>query len=299
MQVALNHTTTYRYDRPVTLSPQVIRLRPVPHCRTPIVSYALSIRPTAHVLLWQQDAEGNALARAVFPVRTQELQIMVDCVADMTVINPFAFWLTTAATAYPFAYEPAQAQELAPYLMTHEAGPRLRAWLDGLHPLPQRTVDVVVQLNQRLHHDIAYIVRLEAGIQDCEETLAQGQGSCRDSAWLLVHILRHLGLAARFVSGYLIQLETEGRDSLGLHAWAEVYLPGAGWVGLDPTSGLLAGQGHLPLACVADAASAAPITGTVDPCNATFETTMSVTRLPAAAPVEPATPVFAPSGEQQ
>lgn len=281
MRVAFHHTTTYHYDRPVTLSPQLLRLRPTPHCPTPIVSYALTIRPAAHVLLWQQDAQHNYLARAVFPVRAREMHIAVDGVVEMAERTPPAVALSAAATAYPLAYTPAQAQELAPYLATDAAGPRLRAWLEGLDPLPQRTVEVVVSLTQRLHHDIAYVIRLEAGIQSCEETLAQGQGSCRDSAWLLVHVLRYLGLAARFVSGYLIQLGAEGQDSLGLHAWAEVYIPGACWVGLDPTSGSFAGPGHLPLACVADAASAAPITGTVDRCNATLDVTMSVTRLPA------------------
>ncbi|MBM3222585.1 MAG: transglutaminase family protein [Candidatus Tectomicrobia bacterium] len=289
MRVALNHTTTYRYDRPVILSPQIIRLRPAPHCRTPISSYMLTLRPSYHFLTWQQDMQHNDLARVVFPERTRELQVSVDLIADMTGLHSFDVCLETAAERYPFAYEPWLAQELAPCLATEVAGPRLQDWLDDVHRQARRTVDFLIQLNHRLQRDIAYAVRLEPGIQSCEETLVQGQGSCRDSAWLLIQILRHLGLAARFVSGYLIQLATDATvlsgssgpigDTLDLHAWVEVYLPGAGWVGLDPTSGLLTGEGHIPLVCAPDAASAAPITGTVEPCAATFDVAMSVTRL--------------------
>ena len=289
IHVALNHRTTYDYDRLVSLGPQVIRLRPAPHCRTPILSYALTVYPSQHFLNWQQDPQSNYLARAVFAEPTRVFSVEVDLVADMTVINPFDFFLEPAAERYPVPYEPWLAQELAPYLAVEPAGPRLQAWLDRVDRTPIRTEDFLVHLNRRLQGDIAYIIRLEPGVQSCEETLTLGRGSCRDSAWLLVQILRHLGLAARFVSGYLIQLTTDqaaldgpsgpSQDFTDLHAWTEVYLPGAGWVGLDPTSGLLAGEGHIPLACTPNASSAAPITGAVSVSEVEFSVAMSVTRL--------------------
>ena len=206
IRVALNHQTLYRYDRLVTLSPQTIRLRPAPHCRTPIVSYSLTIQPSEHFINWQQDPQSNYLARVVFPQQTRELSVEVDLVADMTVIDPFDFFLEPSAAEYPFCYEPGLAKELASYLETEPAGPRLQAFVNSVSRAKTRTVDFLVALNQRVQQEIQYIIRLEPGIQSCEETLTLRRGSCRDSAWLLLQILRHLGLAARFVSGYLIQL---------------------------------------------------------------------------------------------
>lgn len=296
IRVALNHRTVYRYAKPVSLTPQVVRLRPAPHCRTPIPSYSLNVSPSDHFLNWQQDPYSNYLARLVFPKVARELAIEVDLVAEMTVINPFDFFVEDACEKFPFSYEPELARELVPYLETEPAGERLRGLLDDVRRRDVRTVDYLVELNRRLHRDIKYIIRLEAGVQTCEETLQLRSGSCRDSAWLLVQLLRRLGLAARFVSGYLIQLVGDvkpldgpsgpPRDFTDLHAWAEAYVPGAGWIGLDPTSGLLAGEGHIPLACAADPVNAAPITGGFtaldgdEDCPCDFSFHMQVTRLP-------------------
>jgi len=271
IRVALNHQTIYRYDRPVTLAPHVIRLRPAPHCRTPVLSYALKVQPADYFLNWQQDPYNNYLARLVFAQPTQELRVEVDLVAELTVTNPFDFFVESYAETFPFSYDPVLAKELLPFLETQEAGPQLQALIASCRRNAIRTVDYLVDINSRLQRAIAYVIRLEPGIQTPEETLGLGRGSCRDSAWLLVQLLRHLGLAARFVSGYLIQLTADVKaldgpsgpeaDFTDLHAWAEVYVPGAGWIGLDPTSGLLAGEGHLPLSCAADPITAAPITG--------------------------------------
>src|SRR6266540_2601325 len=289
IHVALTHRTSYRYDRLVALSPHVIRLRPAPHTRTPILSYSLKVTPQKHFINWQQDPHGNYLARLVFPDQTRQLLIDVDLTAELSVFNPFDFFVEPSAETFPFEYEPSLKQELAPYLEQLPATPTLRASLAAVDRRKVRTIDFVVGLNRRLAQDIAYIIRLEPGVQTPEETLTCRSGSCRDTSWLLVQMLRHLGLAARFVSGYLIQLTPDVKsldgpvgathDFTDLHAWAEVYLPGAGWIGLDPTSGLFAGEGHIPLACTPSPSSAAPITGAVDECKAKFLHEIRVTRI--------------------
>lgn len=289
IRVALHHKTTYRYDHRVRLSPQVVRLRPAPHCRTPITAYSLKIEPPGHFINWQQDPQSNYLARLVFPDPVRFFQVEVDLVAEMTVINPFDFFLEPYAEEFPFEYEAALAEELTPFRTPDPAGPRLQAFLDSIDRTKRRTIDFLVNINQRLNQMTRYGIRLEPGIQTPEETLTLQSGSCRDSAWLLVQTLRHLGLAARFVSGYLIQLKADVKaldgpsgpesDFTDLHAWAEVYLPGAGWIGLDPTSGLFAGEGHIPLAASPQPSSAAPVTGGVDPCKVEFAHEMHVTRI--------------------
>jgi len=289
IHVALNHLTHYRYDRPVSLSPQVVRLRPAPHCRTRILAYSLKVTPAGHFINWQQDPQANFLARLVFPDRIRELQIEVDLVAEMSVLNPFDFFLTPYAEQFPFKYDSNERRELVPFLVKAPATPLVANYLAGISRERRRTIDCVVEINSRLAHDIQYLIRLEAGVQLPEETLAKRSGSCRDSAALLVQLMRHLGFAARFVSGYLVQLAADvkpldgpsgpAQDFTDLHAWCEVYLPGAGWIGLDPTSGLFAGEGHIPLACTPEPSAAAPITGAVEECATTFEHRMSVQRV--------------------
>ena len=289
IHVALNHVTHYRYDRRVALSPQVVRLKPAPHCRTPILAYSLRIEPEQHFINWQQDPFANHLARLVFPEPTAEFKVTVDLVAEMSVYNPFDFFLEPGAETFPFGYGTELEHELAPYLVKGALTPRFAALLASTSRQPQRTIDFLVGLNQRLQGDIRYLIRMEPGVQTPEVTLTNASGSCRDSGWLMVQVLRHLGLAARFVSGYLIQLKPDVKaldgpsgtevDFTDLHAWCEVYLPGAGWIGLDPTSGLMAGEGHIPVACTPEPSSAAPVSGAVDECEVSFEHRMSVTRI--------------------
>jgi len=289
IHVALNHLTHYRYDRLVALGPQIVRLRPAPHCRTRILSYSLKVTPAKHFINWQQDPEANYLARFVFPDKTDELRIEVDLIAEMAVLNPFDFFLEPYAETFPFGYQGAEKRDLAPYLVMFRGEPKFKEYLRAIPRERKRTIDFLVELNAKLAKDIKYLIRMEPGVQTPELTLTRCSGSCRDSAWLLVQLLRHMGLAARFVSGYLIQLTADmksldgpsgpEKDFTDLHAWCEVYLPGAGWIGLDPTSGLLAGEGHIPLACTPEPGAAAPVTGAVDKAEVEFEHRMKVERV--------------------
>jgi uncharacterized protein (DUF2126 family)/transglutaminase-like putative cysteine protease len=290
--VALHHRTQYQYERAVSLGPQVIQLRPAPHCRTPITEYSLQVSPANHILHWQFDPLGNHLARVIFPEKTDTLAVEVNLIADLTPYNPFGFFVEPGFETFPFTYPAGLARDLEPYRVLDEMGPKLETFLATLPRGSQPTVDFLVDLNRRVANAVGYTTRLEHGVQSCEETLTGLTGSCRDSAWLLVQVFRRLGVAARFVSGYLIQLVADDPsqggptvDNADLHAWAEVYLPGAGWIGLDPTSGLLTAEGHIPLVCTPTAQQAAPISGTAEPADVDFSFEMSVQRIGHAASI--------------
>jgi uncharacterized protein (DUF2126 family) len=309
IHVALHHKTHYKYDRLINVGPQIVRLRPAPHSRTRILSYSLKVKPDKHFINWQQDPQTNYLARLVFPEKTREFCVEVDLIAEMAELNAFDFFLEPDAERYPFEYDPALDHELAPFQRKCWLTPKFMKYLAAIRrdilgetkrltkqqrldvPFEQkpRTIDFLVAVNQRVWKDLKYTIRLEPGVQTPEETLEKGIGSCRDFSWLLCQLLRHLGLATRFVSGYSIQLKADVKsldgpsgieqDITDLHAWTEVYLPGAGWVGLDSTSGLFTGAGHIPLACAPDPNSAAPITGLIDECECELNHEMRITRI--------------------
>lgn len=283
IQVALTHRTLYRYDHAVALGPHLVRLRPAPHCRTVISAYALHLIPAKHFINWQQDPFGNFIARVVLPERTSEFSATADLIADMAPINPFDFLVDESAQDFPLIYDPATTQDLRPYLDAPARGPLLDQYLSKIDVSPRSTITFISDLTVQLSQQIAYRTRMEPGVQSAEETLQIRSGSCRDTGWLLVQILRHFGLAARFVSGYLIQLvddsHSDKRDTADLHAWAEAYVPGAGWIGLDPTSGLFAGEGHVPLAATPSPLSAAPITGSHEPAHVDFSFAIDVRRI--------------------
>ncbi|MFT7198173.1 MAG: transglutaminase-like putative cysteine protease, partial [Marinoscillum sp.] len=292
IKVALRHYTKYTYDRHIELSPQIIRLRPAPHTRTPLKGYSLNIKPENHFINWQQDPFGNYMARVIFPEKVKFFEIDVEVIADMVVINPFDFFIEEYAEAFPFAYPEELAKQLGPYLAITDNDPLLMDLVAQAKDLLKgdiKTVDALVAINQLVNHLLAYNIRMEPGVQSCHETLTIKSGSCRDFSWLLVMLFRHLGLAARFTSGYLIQLTADEKaldgpsgtevDFTDLHAWAEVYIPGAGWIGLDSTSGLFAGEGHIPLACTPSPQDAAPISGFAEPSKTEFHFENTVKRI--------------------
>ncbi len=289
MLVALSHTTHYTYDRDVHLGPQVIRLRPAPHSKAIVQSYSMKVEPGEHFINWQQDPFGNYLARLVFPKKTRELKVQVDLVTEMRVFNPLDFFLEEENMRFPFSYEASLKEELTSYLEAKESGVLLMELVASVDKGAMGAIEFLSMCSTMIHERLRYTVRMEQGVQSCEQTLQCGSGSCRDMAWLLCQLLRHLGLATRFVSGYLIQLAQDipsldgpsgpEQDFTDLHAWTEVYLPGAGWIGLDPTSGLFAGEGHIPLCCSPAPSNAAPISGPLDACETEFSVLMNVVRV--------------------
>lgn len=290
IEVAIRHRTKYTYDRDIKLWPQTIRLRPAPHSRTKIKAYSLNISPEKHFINWMQDPFGNYQARVVFPEKVGFLEIEVEVIAEMVSVNPFDFFLDETAETFPFEYDEVSKKELLPYLEITEKGDLLmKVFQDCQKYKGQSTVDFLVSLNMHIYKLLNYTVRLEPGVQSSDETLRQKLGSCRDFAWLFVQLARHFGLAARFVSGYLVQLKADEKSLTGpsgpeedftdLHAWVEIFIPGAGWIGLDSTSGLFAGEGHIPLACTPHHSSAAPITGATEVTSVEFDFENSVERI--------------------
>ncbi|MEM9068762.1 MAG: transglutaminase family protein [Myxococcota bacterium] len=290
IRVALRHITDYRYDRLVHLGPQQVRLRPASHSLTVPLRYTMDVSPGDHFVHWQQDPLGNRLARLVFPEKTDHFRVDVELVVDLEPLNPFDFFIEADSAETPVRYAEDSAAALRPFLRKAEWGAEFASLVKTLAPKDGvRTIDWLVEVNQAIQKRVEYVVRMEPGVQTPAETLALGRGSCRDSGWLLVQLLRHFGIAARFVSGYLIQLVHDVKplegpsgptsDFTDLHAWAEAYLPGAGWIGFDPTSGMLAAEGHIPLACTPVPGAAAPVTGALDECEVEFTHEMSVRRI--------------------
>ena len=298
IKVALEHRTSYTFDRLVEVHPHVVRLRPAPHSRTPIEAYSLQVEPADHFINWQQDAFGNFLARLVFPNRDPQPDHHRRADRRPEGDQPVRLLhrglrRARSVSSTPRHWSRISSPTCGRSTRTARApgpGDLSEAWVNNFSVPPgTRTIDFLVALNRAINADVGYSVRMEPGVQTPDFTLRTGIGSCRDSAWLLVSVLRQLGLAARFVSGYLVQLTSDVEaldgpsgptaDFTDLHAWTEVYIPGAGWIGMDPTSGLFAGEGHIPLSATPHPASAAPITGSTEPSETTLEFSNVVTRV--------------------
>ena len=273
-RTSLVHRTEYHYERPVRLGPQWVRLRPLPDPRLPPAPYRLTVEPAPLSLHWQTDPLGNHVARLVLPQPLGLLVLEVEVTLDLTPANPFDFLLEPEAGQWPFRYAADLSDALMAFRRADHAGPLLEAlWADTAQPA--ETVPFLLGLAARVRDAVAYIVRMEAGVWPPDRTLSEGRGSCRDSAWVLVQLLRMHGVAARFVSGYLVQQPEDGSVPVAeLHAWAEAFLPGAGWVGVDATSGFLTAEGHIPLAASPDPVGAAPLSGTVEPGAVRLETSI-------------------------
>lgn len=287
IRVKINHNTRYRYSTPVYLAPHLVRLRPAPHCRTEIESYSLNIEPIQHSIHWQQDPFNNYVARLIFPEKLSELSLRVEITANVVAVNAYDFLIDDYAMNWPFSYREELALDLTSYLQSGSHDLAMHNFMSEFQQGSSSTLNFLIAINRTIYDKVSYVERLESGVQSCDTTLTLGSGSCRDSAWLLVQAFRLLGLAARFVSGYSLQLVEETvqqanaikQDSTDLHAWAEVYIPGAGWIGLDPSSGLLAGEGYIPLCCTRDPSSAAPVSGLSGATETSLHFENTVTRL--------------------
>jgi len=293
LRLLIQHQSVYRYPTPASFGPHQVRLRPASHARARIENYTLKV-PSEAAVRWQQDPSGNHVAHLAFKkgTRLPALEITVELAVDIRPVNPFDFFIDPRCEVIPFAYPAELSRDLAPFLERGDpelaTGEQFEALLAAM-PKSEPTVPFLVAANQLVHGALRYVIREEPGIWTPEETLKNGRGSCRDQAVLLMALLRARGLASRFASGYLVQLQDEGmlpgepkgvsKDVADLHAWTEVFLPGGGWVGLDPTSGLFCGEGHIPLASVARPALGSPVEGTADRAAESISFSMKIARL--------------------
>lgn len=229
------------------------------------------VHPSNHIMHWQQDVFGNFIARVDFDGPVASMSLTVQLQATLNPYNPFNVRIDDYAQYFPFRYSLNQQGDLRSYLEIVDYGLKLSTLVAKLNLMNQDILGFLVSVNNLIYSQVAYAKREQQGVRSSEQTLEYRTGSCRDSAWLLVQVTRYLGLASRFVSGYLVQPENSTQQlSVDLHAWAEVFIPGAGWIGLDTTSGLFASEGHIPLAATPRPADSAPVTGTTDLCNASI-----------------------------
>ncbi len=284
-RISLRHRIEQRFSRAVRLSTHWLRLRPAPGGRSRVTAYSLKVEAQPHWLNWLRDPLENYVGRLDFPEPVTRLGLDVELIAELEPMNPFDFLVEPYAAEYPFDYPKQLQKELAPYLAAPASGARLDAWLDALDPRLGYIMDFLRQVNSRVNASVPRVLPADSGAIDLEATLASGTGSSRAVAWLATLALRDLGMAARLVSGYRVFLTRE--PSASLHAWTEVYLPGAGWVGMDPAGGLFTHEGYLPLAAAPDPLRAQPLVGYHEACEEELAESVSIRRLESDAPGRP------------
>ncbi|MCH8507045.1 MAG: transglutaminase family protein, partial [Ectothiorhodospiraceae bacterium] len=282
-RVALRHRLDYRFDRPVRLSTHWLRLRPAPQTAARIQAYSLSIRPGSHFINWVRDPFENHLARLDFPDPVTHCSIDMELLAELPPVNPFDFLLTADAASHPFSYADQLARELAPYLGEMAEDADVARWLQSLDRTPVSTLERLQQMASRIAEEF----HLEPFGNDIDlaRLLRHGAGSHRELAWLLTVSLRALGVAMRLVSGYRLMLSSDPHAHL--HTWCEAYLPGAGWIGLDPASGLLTTEQHIPLCTASDPLRALPVLGYRESCEESVREQISLGLLEREAPEWP------------
>lgn len=257
------HRTHYNYDDEVTLGQQQLLLRPREDHELRIESFELVITPTAK-LLWHRDIENNSVAIATFRQTTQQLLIESEVVIQQYNESPLDFLVADYALSYPFSYQQEDSILLDPYRALPIANEVavIKPWIDSFWQANEaiETYSLLQRLTSHIHQTLSYRVREEPGVQSASHTLGCGNGSCRDFAWLFMQAVRCLGLASRFVSGYLYAPMLSEKPG-ATHAWSEVYLPGAGWKGFDPTIGKIVGSDHIPVAVSRLAESVPPVGG--------------------------------------
>jgi transglutaminase-like putative cysteine protease len=257
------HRTYYNFQGPVQLQPHRLLLRPREGPGLHIEFSKLEVAPAAQIR-WLRDAYDNSVAMATFDSPTAHLGVVSECIVQQFDEAPLDFLVADFAVNYPFDYDADSAAVLRPYMGRLPQGDQaaLGAWVRKYWHSgePVQTYALLARLCAGIHQSLTYQIREQPGVQSAVETLTRGVGSCRDFASLFMEAARALGLASRFVSGYLNSPFEDGRSG-STHAWAEVYLPGAGWKGFDPTSGEIAGSRHIAVAVARLPEAVCPVTG--------------------------------------
>lgn len=279
MKLRISHAITYRYSEPVTLAPQRILLRPREHHHTSVLAFRLEATPRSKIF-WARDAHENSLASVHVHERCQEFHIRATSEVETLDANPFDFLLISEAARHPFHYAAGDTAALAPFLEPPRGRSHpLLAWLRAIMPqFPDDTLALLTQLNRTLRDQIHIRPKLSPVVQAPEQTIQTRAGSVRDIAALMMHACRALGIAARYVSGY--RWTDDGEP--GLHAWTEVYLPGAGWKGFDPSTALLSDDHYVAVALGASPENLAPVSGSFwggSGVTSTLDSAVEVTRL--------------------